>query len=108
MVLIAKSSVKIMSNISQMKGWVIHNEGGVRQNGFAVVVRPVGAYQVGGLMKTFHRYGFGIFCTVEQNSQRSYGGNFSWHTYLRMFLFFPRIFLLMKSDFYIANINYSN
>ena len=48
MVLIAKSSVKIMSNVSQMKGWVNYNEGGVRQNGFAVVVCPVGAYQGGG------------------------------------------------------------
>ena len=69
MVLIAKSSVKIMSNVSQMKGWVIHNEGGFIKTVYIVMISPRGAYhngkpvvisppgrtQTGGLMKTLHR-----------------------------------------------------
>ena len=65
----SKVVCKIMSNVSQMKGWVIHNEGGfiktvyivmispsrAYHNGKPVVISPPGAYSNGGLMKTLHR-----------------------------------------------------
>ena len=47
MVLIAKLSVKNMSNVSQMKAWVFHNgEEGFVKTVLPVVVRPIGVYQV--------------------------------------------------------------
>ena len=53
MVLIAKLSVKIMSNVSQMKGWVIHIEGGSSKR-LCRCGTPRRGVLSGGLMKTFH------------------------------------------------------
>ena len=47
MVLIAKSSVKILSNVSQMKGWVIHNEGGFVKTVLPLWYAPSGCTQWG-------------------------------------------------------------
>ena len=46
-----------MSNVSQMKGWVIHNEGGGSSKRFCRCGTPCRGVPSGGLMKTFHRVG---------------------------------------------------
>ena len=36
-----------MSNVSQMKGWVIHNEGGFVKTVYIIMISPPGAYHNG-------------------------------------------------------------
>ena len=52
----SKVICKIMSNVSQMKGWVNYNEGGANHNDIDRLSTPRrGVPRGGGLIKTFHR-----------------------------------------------------